>query len=401
MMKPAATAPRNTFELLGTLLKRLPGQFAKSVGRNLGIGLLIFVAHGVLLVGPNGGFDSSSWMGRNILNVSGGFFNNMVLYAMGGFDSGYWDSRSVLDFTGGLSNTMLLYILVGAMLPRVVAVLRSGRAAAKLQTLFTLPGKLSADHAGTKGRFLPHLLFACGGTMLFFVFITDITAVFLGFTVMGSAVAVYSGDASLLATLCRYASQDIARKRGKPNPDISAALPMCLAGCGLSLTLFGLLGLLGVGRWILGKVWIAILIVAIVTMTSKNNRPPRSMVFLFAVLGTAAVVGELAPLTVFADDGGWSEAGSNLFEWLDSEGAGRAVLMGVPPGLAGMLGSLFGGIPFEGLSDLWPLAEPEVSAEPMDAAPGEVFFTLDDPGGLGGPEDQPFTPFDENMTCGL
>lgn len=57
--------------------------------------------------------------------------------------------------------------------------------------------------------------------------------------------------------------------------------------------------------------------------------------------------------SVFADDGGWQEAGGTFGKWVKSPGAGKAVSMGFVPGLGSVAGTFLGGLPYSiGLSDI-------------------------------------------------
>lgn len=72
----------------------------------------------------------------------------------------------------------------------------------------------------------------------------------------------------------------------------------------------------------------------------SQARPGASKVALW--VGLVTTYSLLSATTVFADDGGWLEAGGTLSGWIQSDGAGRAVASGIVPALGTLLGVCLG-----------------------------------------------------------
>lgn len=69
----------------------------------------------------------------------------------------------------------------------------------------------------------------------------------------------------------------------------------------------------------------------------------KTMIFVFMLAGANVVYFRLTG-RILADDGGWQEAGGTLGGWIQSQGAGTAVGMGIPPAGGGLLGAAAGAI---------------------------------------------------------
>ncbi len=74
-----------------------------------------------------------------------------------------------------------------------------------------------------------------------------------------------------------------------------------------------------------------------------QSRAAKTMIFLFMLAGANVVYFRLTG-RILADDGGWQEAGGTLGGWIQSQGAGTAVGMGIPPAGGGLLGAAAGAI---------------------------------------------------------
>ncbi|MDD5603045.1 MAG: hypothetical protein PHG48_03040 [Eubacteriales bacterium] len=91
-----------------------------------------------------------------------------------------------------------------------------------------------------------------------------------------------------------------------------------------------------------GKIAIIGLSVAgLIIVIVKKRVSPSALVWLGAFIAFQAVI--LKVSGVFADDGGWKEAGATFKSWWDSEGRSQAVAMSFPPGFSAFLGAFFGG----------------------------------------------------------
>lgn len=98
--------------------------------------------------------------------------------------------------------------------------------------------------------------------------------------------------------------------------------------------------------WQVGPVlWKAILALAgaagAAVLLKRGSPVATGATVLLAVLA-AVQVQELLGAVVFADDGGWREAGGTLTSWIGSEGSGRVMTQSVMGGLSGAAGAVIG-----------------------------------------------------------
>ncbi len=88
------------------------------------------------------------------------------------------------------------------------------------------------------------------------------------------------------------------------------------------------------------------------------------------------ITGLVPGIALQADDGGWRESGGTFTQWVKSEGAVKAVLQGLPPAIAAVLGTLLGGLGVGlgtgvgvGIGIPTPVDVGPVEVEPVDLDP--------------------------------
>ncbi len=79
----------------------------------------------------------------------------------------------------------------------------------------------------------------------------------------------------------------------------------------------------------------------LVGMEMLSSRQAASMLVM-TILGS--IIAKIFDVSVLADDGGWIESGATFSNWIQSEGAGTAVLMGGPPAIGATLGTYLGSL---------------------------------------------------------
>lgn len=99
-----------------------------------------------------------------------------------------------------------------------------------------------------------------------------------------------------------------------------------------------------------GAFLVLAMFIALIVLIRKKRIPPVAALWALSFLAFSAVV--FSVRTVFADDGGWREAGGTFKLWAKSPGAGHALGTGIPPAVSAAGGALAGGmmpdIPFPG-----------------------------------------------------
>ena len=90
-----------------------------------------------------------------------------------------------------------------------------------------------------------------------------------------------------------------------------------------------------------GNIFVLLLCVTGIILIARGKVSPRTMMWFGGIFAFQAII--LKATGVFADDGGWVEAGGTFSSWWSSQGASTAIGMGIPPSLAGLLGALLGG----------------------------------------------------------
>ncbi len=114
----------------------------------------------------------------------------------------------------------------------------------------------------------------------------------------------------------------------------------------VSVLIFGLMLGMFIAAALYSLLWARIILVVLgvagfVLLFRKKKITPRTLVWLGFFIFLQALIWKAAG--VLADDGGWAEAGGSFWSWWNSPGRSTAIGMGVPPGLASLLGALLGG----------------------------------------------------------
>lgn len=90
-----------------------------------------------------------------------------------------------------------------------------------------------------------------------------------------------------------------------------------------------------------GNFILAVICLSLIILYSKRKLNPKTLLLLISATVFNIIVWKIQ--SVYADDGGWQEAGGTFWSWWNSPGRAAAIAMGVPPSLASLLGSLLGG----------------------------------------------------------
>lgn len=336
--------PRNTWQLIKYIAKRIPERLLKALPMTIAMGLLFWLLHTFLLVYANEGFNPDTWLGKNILNVR-----------------------------GKLLSSTLLWMMVGAIVPMIISFIRRKQSPAKLiKSMVGMPGSIININRSSGGKFLPVMCFSCAAALLIEALLSGVSSLVLGGIVMSSVIAFITGQGSIFIQVLRMIFQDVQLfilKKQKLELDGNNIM-IVIGTSGVTLFIVGLLKMLFTNNYLvmilLGWLWVAVAIIGVILLVTKKN-VPRNFMFLIGFLGMSAVISALAAVAIYADDGGWMEAGGTFGSWISSEGAGQAIFQGLPPTIGGLIGSyassILGGL-FEGFmippADI-PLTVPQAS----------------------------------------
>jgi len=325
--------PKTTLELLKYIVKKIPERILKALPMTIIFGALMWLSHTFLLVYSNEGFSPDSWLGRNLLNVS-----------------------------GKLLSSTLLWTMLGLMLPMMVGFFRKGGNPFKqIGSMFLLPVDILNKNKATNGKFLPMVCFSCAIILFLNGFLSGVTSAFAGGLLISSIVSFVTGGGSIFVQVIRMIFSDVQMfVLKKKNPSLgNDSVFMVVGSSGLVLLFIGIIKSIDPLRnlgWfssilflILDYAWFAFALIGFILFLMKKNVAPTNFIFLFGFIGLAFLMSDLTNLIVFADDGGWHEAGGSFAAWLASEGALQATVMGLPPAIGGLAGvlisSIVGGIP--------------------------------------------------------
>ncbi len=351
------TYPTTTLGLIRFILSKIPERLLQALPLTLVFGLLGWLLHTFLLVFANEGFKPDTWLGRNVLNVQ-----------------------------GRLISSTLLWLMLGAMVPLIINFFRhGGKTSRRLTDIVHLPQKIAARNKATNGRILPTMILVCAVSLFIESWLlSGLTAFVAGMIAVSSVLNFTTGRGSLLIQMLRMIFHDIRNFiLHKPGLGLDEdTIFMTVGGTGILMMIIGLVKALIptnagifflVIYYLVSFLWVLFLIAAIVLLVTRKQLPAQ-ILFIVSLGATLLMASDLALVQVLADDGGWREAGGTLIGWITSEGAIPAVLSGLPPSLAGLVGfysssilsSLFGGFTF--VDPTTPPGSPVTGTTPPDQA---------------------------------
>ncbi|MHB1484735.1 MAG: coiled-coil domain-containing protein [Saccharofermentanales bacterium] len=344
-----AAAPQTTMELLKYIARKIPERILKALPMTIIVGAISWLVHTFLLVYTNEGFNPDTWLGKNFLNVK-----------------------------GYLVSSTLLWLMIGAIIPMAVSFFMKGGNPFKTFTgIIKMPSDIIKKNKDSSNAFLPVILISCSVALLFDKLLSGFAGLVAGGILMSSVIAFVTGRGSIFIQVFRMVFSDIQAfilKKQRFRLD-SNSIYLIIGSSGVVLFLFGILGTFQVFPFIFGKLgalipfmagffnvilliisfilywlWLVLLVLGILLYT-KTKPVPRQMIFFAALFLSVIAADRIFGLRILADDGGWQEAGGTFGQWVGSEGFFPAVMSGIPPAAAGLIGSyvssILGGL-FEG-----------------------------------------------------
>jgi hypothetical protein len=323
------------------MLKRLPVKLLIAGG----IAFLAWILHTYLLVVSNEGFNpgTNPWLDR-ILALQGRTIAGTLVWTLA---AGLVTSTIARIITYGLSSTVRSVVDT----PRHIL-----NWAAELSLLA-----------------IPLVVVGYFSTIFLGLFINNsLLIVQMWLVVFGILIARHT---SILLTILRLAWSDAQRlaKREKPIPFNLAWPGMYFVG-----VLIGLLAILpNNGLWpyvcgCLGFLLVILISVGIFVRSQGGTERLIGKKVLFWILPPALLLVFLAAAPVFADDGGWLESGGTFSGWISSDGALRAVVMGVLPAAGAGMGVLVGTALGSMVSIIGTAGVPTAASSLEPSAPGST-----------------------------
>jgi hypothetical protein len=328
--------PRTLLELLGMTLKQVPKNLLRQIPFMVLISGFTWVFHTYLLVFINQGFDvtgASVWI------------------------------KAALSGKGSPTG-ILFWTLMGGIASFGFNQLRQNGLGKTFKAIGSTPGWFARSLKGFSITRLPLLLSSLAvGFLVLAILNSPLYAIQFGLMLMGEWLAQGKGLLGIVLPLAWSDMQRLFRRRLAPAPFNVNWMALILVGFSIS----AFCGLI-FPFWLLLCNMMLVVIVIVVLLATKTGRPtPRTTMLLLAMLLALGALATRLSGVVFADDGGWTEAGGTLGSWLSSEGAILAIGYGFFPSFGAGLGWLFGSA-LAGMLNFPAIFEPEIITEPKSSS---------------------------------
>lgn len=307
-IKPKQTpkGPQSLFQLVVMIIKGLFTNLPKRLLFFAIIALVTFLVHTYLVIYPNGGF----WPGTNPT-----LDKVLALVGNRGRGTAFWTIAAYLV-------TSLLRRMVSLGPKKIIG------------GVFTGPTRVVKSAFNRTGRFMTFFLLSTVVFLLLGQFLIKNTAIAYTLAI-GSIIAIITFRADLSYLVLRLGFQDFTKlfkKKVKFNDIYFDAYQLAII---VAMILFVFLNKQPLYIYLFCGVSVALVIFA---RFRKSNKIAANLL-LIGLVGINLSLYYL--IKVYADDGGVAEAGG-FGPWIRSEGAGRAVGIGLPPGIGAGIGGLIG-----------------------------------------------------------
>ncbi len=305
----SSTAPQSLIHLIWYIVKSVIKNLPKTFIRGIIVGLVIFVIHTFLLVGPNGGFAPGT---NRVLD--------MMLSLRGKLFSGTLFSI--------VATSLIMSILTRVKqegLKKVIGELVTG-----IVTVIKCFKQKIGSHAITE------VLLGTAGVFVFSLLLYNpLIGLILSLMMI---MSIGRSDEGLLMLIIRLGWSDFQKIFHKKNPKAfnKEKVIHSLAGVILGFLILFFIFLLEVNNGFrVTSTLLIVLLVLVILLIIINKRKKTSssttLLFLLTMGGTFFLMSN----RIIADDGGWSEAGGSLGSWIGSQGAAQAFGMGLGPAVVG------------------------------------------------------------------
>jgi len=324
-------SPETLAKFLLQILRSLLKGFIKNLPRMILMGVLVLLIHTFLVVGPNGGFAPEATFLSNILALRG-------------------------QVAGGTIVWMILSWLVISLFTK----LKQGQLGSFFGQVGHVPSTIiqAVKQTGNLGLLIM-LIFGASSLVLSLLIKNPLACLLLAVVIV---VSLSSQSDGIFFTIARLAWSDWNRLFHKNKPAGNFNRNTAIAALGGIAVGFVIFAILPFKPY---SIYLLILFSIVLAFVQKSRTDRTSYSWLFLYIGLNIILILCTPANTLADDGGWVESGGNLGSWLRSEGSIRAFLIGLPPALGALVGSLlagsFGGVALDPAIPLTPSPTPDVS----------------------------------------
>jgi signal transduction histidine kinase len=298
--------PQTLFQLMIMIIKSLFTNLPKRLLFFAIIAIVTFLVHTYLVIYPNGGF----WPGTNPT-----LDKVLALVGNRGRGTAFWTIAAYLA-------TSLLRRMISLGPKKIIG------------GIFTGPVRVVKSAFSRTGRFLTFFLLSSVAFLLLGQFLIKNSAI--AYTlVIGAIIAIITFRADLSYLVLRLGYQDFTRlfkKKAKFNDIYFDAYQLAIV---VSMLIFVFLN----KNPLLIYLFCGLSVALVVFSKFRKSNKIAANLFLIGMVGINLSLYYL--IKVYADDGGVAEAGG-FGPWIRSEGAGRAVGIGLPPGIGAGIGGLIG-----------------------------------------------------------
>lgn len=315
-------APQTLAQLFLLILRQMPKAMLKRLPLMIVLALAVWALHTYLLVVVNEGFAPGT---------------NPVL-----------DEVLVLEDSRTITGT-LFWIAVGIIVP------------ATLMQMYRLGlGKFTSQLSSTPSWMtdsyrragLPAMSLLLGGGAVALLLGSVVGNWLLSFLVaFGIFVTLKTWREGFLYIIARLGWSDWQRwfRQSKSRSDLNyTKASVAMSGVTLGFVVAAILSILPMSPW----TGLGITAVLVVAVFLSRQRQLGAAAGILLLVGCSAFSLLMATQLAYADDGGWQEAGGNFSDWIDSEGAILAMMMGLPAAIGVLMGGLFGGM-FGGIGSMF------------------------------------------------
>ncbi|MDO5028918.1 MAG: hypothetical protein Q4E36_06595 [Bacillota bacterium] len=303
----------NTIRFIGKVIKETLKETKRALPTAIVVAIATWLIHGYILVVLNQGFGSSETPLSFLLNM---------------------DEAE--------KNLPLLYVFVGFIFSQILGFFRYGKITSPFTSLAEGVRALLATFKGIKNKGLGSILAPLAMALLLESFMPKGSSVLLGMIITGAVVNFRKKNTSLLFSFLQVFFRDlrkILRQRSEENyKDLETGLMLT----SIFLIIFGVLSI-KISLSTTTLIVLALVLLVLSFLKNKKSAPTTGMMII-VTLGAATITSLLWTVKVFADDGGYQEAGSNFSQWVRSMGAKEAVMRGNVPAASAFLGSLLGSL---------------------------------------------------------
>lgn len=306
-LEKPSNSPQTLFQLLVMIIKGLFTNLPKKLLCFFIIGVVTFLVHTYLVIFPNGGF----WPGTNPT------------------------LDKILALVGNEARGTIFWSILGYLATSVIRRMVSMGPKKFIGGIFIGPVRVVKSMFGKTGRFISFFMVSMAVFLLLAQFLIKNT--FIAYTlIVGAILGIVTFRSDLSYLILRLGFQDVTRlfkrKDAKFNDIYFDAYQLAIIAAML------IYSFLHKKPLFIYAICIFAVAMVIFAKFRKTNKVAANL-FMLGTVGLNMAI--IYMIKAYADDGGVAEAGG-IKNWVGSQGAGTAVLIGLPPGIGSGVGGIIG-----------------------------------------------------------